>query len=204
MRRTPGANHRPTQLIPASVECLTAGSYERQRVDQSQSESLGRFELFECLTAGSRERERVEFRLGSGYRASSAADSPVSAVPSPFIRSTLFAPRRSIFTAETSPARRENPAASPVLIHRQVNLPTPKNKRKSAVQLLIPLAALRVPCFLCVGFPCLCGALSVYSLHASRSTPIRLHRRDDTRTQRKPRCVARLIHRSGESSETEK
>ena len=134
----------------------------------------------------------------------SASDSPVSAVPSPFIRSTVFAPPRSVFTAETAPARRENPAASPVLIHRQVNLPRPKNERKSAVQLLIPLAALRVPRFLCVGFSRLCGALSVYSLHASRSTPIHLHRRDDTATQRKPCCVARLIHRSGESSETDK
>ena len=89
---------------------------------KSQSESFGRFELFECLTAGSYERERVEFRLGSGDLASSASDSPVSAVRSPFIR----------------------------------------------------------------------------------STPIRLHRRDGTGTQRKPCCVARLIHRSGESSETEK
>ena len=79
---------------------------------RSQSESFGRCELFECLTAGSYERERVEFRLGSGDRASSASDSPVSAVPSPFIRSTLFAPRRSICTAETTPARRENPTAS--------------------------------------------------------------------------------------------
>ena len=146
----------------------------------------------------------MEFRLGSGDIASSASDSPVSAVPSPFIRSKLVAPRRSVFTAETTPARRENPAASPVLIHRQVNLPTPKNKRKSAVQLLIPLAALRVPCFLCVGFPCLCGALSVYSLHAIRSTPIHLHRRDDTGTQRNPCCVARFDSPSGESSETEK
>jgi len=32
---------------------------------------------------------------------------------------------------------------------------------KSALQLLIPLPALRVPCFLCGGFSCLCGALSV-------------------------------------------
>ena len=45
---------------------------------------------------------------------------------------------------------------------------------------------------------------------SSRSKPIRLHRRDDTGTQRKPCCVALfdyiafLIHRSGESSETEK
>ena len=39
---------------------------------------------------------------------------------------------------------------------------------------------------------------------SSRSQPIRLHRRDDTGTQRKPCCVDRLIHRSGESSETEK
>ncbi|MFM9956053.1 MAG: hypothetical protein ACKVVO_18540, partial [Opitutaceae bacterium] len=31
---------------------------------------------------------------------------------------------------------------------------------KSAVQLLIPVAALRVPCFLCGGFSRLCGALS--------------------------------------------
>ena len=112
MRRTPGANHRPTKLIPASFDFLTSGSRELERVDKSQSESFGRFELFECLTAGSYERERVEFRLGSGYRASSAADSPVSVVPSPFIRSTLFAQRQSVFTAETTPARRENPAAS--------------------------------------------------------------------------------------------
>ena len=85
---------------------------------KSQSESFGRFELFECLTAGSYERERVEFRLGSGDLASSASDSPVSAVRSPFIRSTLFAPPRSVCTAETTPARRENPAASLFLIHR--------------------------------------------------------------------------------------
>jgi len=52
------------------------------------------------------------------FLASSAADSPVSAVPSPFIRSTLFAPRRSVCTAETTPERRENPAASLFLIHR--------------------------------------------------------------------------------------
>ena len=37
-----------------------------------------------------------------------------------------------------------------------------------------------------------------------RSPPSRLHRRDDTETQRKPCCVALVIHRSGESSETEK
>ena len=152
--------------------------------------------------------ENQRFNSSSRWRrfaflASSAAASPVSAVPSPFIRSTLVAPRRSICTAETAPARRENPAASPVLIHRQVNLPTPKNKRKSAVQLLLPLAR-RHRRFLCVGFPCLCGALSVYSFHAIRSTPIHLHRRDDTGTQRKPCCVARLIHRLGESSGIEK
>ena len=108
---------------------------------QSQSEAVGRFELFGCLTAGSYERERVEFRLGSGDRASSASDSPVSAVPSPFIRSTLLAPRRSICTAETTPARRENPAASLVPFTDQVNLPRPKNERKSAAQLMIPLAS---------------------------------------------------------------
>ena len=104
-----------SRLLAGSLQSLNSGlvgSRERQRVDQSQSESLGRFELFEFLTAGSYERERVEFRLGSGDRASSASDSPVSAVPSQFIRSTLVAPRRSICTAETTPARRENPAAS--------------------------------------------------------------------------------------------
>ena len=37
-----------------------------------------------------------------------------------------------------------------------------------------------------------------------RPQPIRLHRRDVTGTQRKPCFVALLIHRSGESSETEK
>ena len=37
-----------------------------------------------------------------------------------------------------------------------------------------------------------------------RSQPIRLHRRDVTGTQRKPCFVALLVHRSGESSETEK
>ena len=73
-----------------------------------------------------------------------------------------------------------------------MNLPRPKHERKSAVQLLNPLAALRVPRVLCGGFSRLCGALSVYSLHAIRSTPIHLHRRDATGTQRKPRCVAVL------------
>ena len=83
-----------------------------QKLRFLKSADYGLLVLFECLTAGSYGRERVEFRLGSGDRASSAADSPVSAVPSPLIRSTLFAPRRSFCTAETTPARRENPAAS--------------------------------------------------------------------------------------------
>ena len=45
------------------------------------------------------------------FRASSAADSPVSAVPSPYSL-------QAFCTAETKPERRENPASSLFLIHR--------------------------------------------------------------------------------------
>ena len=159
MRGTRGANHRPTKLLPASVECLTAGSYER---------------------------ERGEFRLGSGYRASSASDSPVSAVPSPFMRS---APIRLHRRDDTGTQRK--PCCVARLIHRQVNLPRPINARKSAVQPLIPLAS---------GIVVSSASDSPVSAVPSpfmRSRPIRLQRRDDTGTQRKPCFVALLISRSG-------
>ena len=87
----------------------------------------------------------------------------------------LCAPSQSVCTAATSPERRENPVSSLSWFTDQVNRPRPKNERKSAVQLLIPLAALRVPRFLCVGFSRLCGALSVYALPANPFAPQRRH-----------------------------
>ena len=108
----------------------------------------------------------------------------------------LCAPGQSVCNAETIPERRENPVSSLSWFTDRVNRPRPKNERKSAVQLLTPLAA-----------PASSAADSPVSAVPSpfmRSPPIRLHRRDDTGTQRKPCFVALLISRSGESSGTEK
>jgi hypothetical protein len=121
----------------------------------------------------------------------------------------LFAPRFSLHADPFAPQRRHRNAERTQL--RRCFIPTSRDTwtiietplahargyRQSKNQMTLGSVGggLRFPRFLCGGCSRLCGALSDYSLHAFRSTPIHLHRRDDTGTQREPCCVAVLYPR---------
>ena len=108
-------------------------------------------------------------RRGFAFLLSSAADSPVSAVPSPFgrvraLHSHPFAPQRRHRNAEKTLLRRcFIPTSRDVWTIVETPLAGARGYQRSKTQrtLVSLVGGLRVPRFLCGGCSRLCGALSV-------------------------------------------